>query len=174
MYLKICGRPSKFADQNLRLPGSGTSHRACVVSAFRGCLEVWPTHAPWGRNGHGENARWCVLVRAHFVCGHVCRNHQLSCTTALQITRTRTRTHLCAPHRSTRYRLILQARPGTWPYLTVPGPLSRGRRSPPEQIGRAETGERPEYRTALRATHARTHARTHILDQIDLQSSSLC
>lgn len=154
--------------------GTESSHVSPSVGACRG-----KTPRRWAGgsgNGHGETARWCVLVRAHFVCGHVCRNHQLSCTTALQITRTRTRTHLwlCAPHRSTRYRLILQARPGTRPYFTVPGPLSRGRRSPPEQIGRAETGERPEYRTALRATHAPTYPRTHALDQLDLQSSSLC
>ena len=158
MYLKICGRPSKFADQNLRLPGSGTSHRACVVSAFRGCLEVWPTHAPWGRNGHGENARWCVLVRAHFVCGHVCRNHQLSCTTALQITRTRTRTHLCAPHRKVQthttgspWDLAISHSPR--PALSRP-PLSSGTDRP----GRDRRAPRIPHSTE---SYARTHARTH-------------
>ena len=80
--------------------GTESSHVSPSVGACRGkrAKNPAPRWAGGSGNGHGETARWCVLVRAHFVCGHVCRNHQLSCTTALQITRTRTRTHLCAPH----------------------------------------------------------------------------
>jgi len=131
-----------------------------------------------GRGGPGTDterpragASWCAHTLCAAMCVEIINYHAPP--------HYRLHEHARAPtsaHRTSYkvQRLILQARPGTRPYFTVPGPLSRGRRSPPKQIGRAETGERPEYRTALRATHAPTYPRTHALDQLDLQSSSLC